>query len=91
MVCDAAFIRPAEVDQLCADASKARERLGWAPMTGFDELVTMMVESDLKLLSAPGGCAGRLVRLRRLVISRPRCPVSARRVRVPPTGARSRR
>jgi GDPmannose 4,6-dehydratase len=57
VVCDAAFIRPAEVDQLCADASKAWERLGWAPSTTFDELVTMMVESDLNLLSAPGGYA----------------------------------
>jgi GDPmannose 4,6-dehydratase len=50
VVCDAAFIRPAEVDQLCADATKARLRLGWAPTTKFDELVTMMVESDLRLL-----------------------------------------
>ena len=57
VVCDAAFIRPAEVDQLCADASKARERLGWTSSTTFGELVTMMVESDLKLLSAPGGYA----------------------------------
>jgi len=57
VVCDAAFIRPAEVDKLCADASKARERLGWTPSTTFDELVTMMVESDLHLLSAPGGYA----------------------------------
>ena len=55
VVCDAAFIRPAEVDQLCADATKARLRLGWEPTTKFDELVTMMVESDLRLLSAPGG------------------------------------
>jgi GDPmannose 4,6-dehydratase len=55
VVCDAAFIRPAEVDQLCADASKARQKLGWEPKTAFDELVTMMVESDLGLLSAPGG------------------------------------
>ena len=54
VVCDAAFIRPAEVDQLCADASKAREQLGWIPGTTFDELVTMMVESDLNLLSGPG-------------------------------------
>ena len=55
VVCDASFIRPAEVDQLCADATKARLRLGWEPNTKFDELVTMMVESDLGLLSAPGG------------------------------------
>ncbi len=57
VVCDAAFIRPAEVDQLCADASKARQRLGWEPATKFEDLVTMMVESDLELLSAPGGLA----------------------------------
>jgi GDPmannose 4,6-dehydratase len=57
VVCDAAFIRPAEVDQLCADASKATKMLGWRPTTDFDELVTMMVESDLRLLSTPGGHA----------------------------------
>jgi GDPmannose 4,6-dehydratase len=55
VVCDAAFIRPAEVDKLCADASKARAQLGWQPVTGFGELVTMMVEADLKLLSTAGG------------------------------------
>jgi GDPmannose 4,6-dehydratase len=42
------------VDQLCADPAKAAQRLGWEPKTGFDELITMMVESDLKLLSGPG-------------------------------------
>jgi GDPmannose 4,6-dehydratase len=52
---DAAFVRPAEVDQLCADPAKAAGRLGWAPQVGFDELITMMVEADLKLLSGPGG------------------------------------
>jgi GDPmannose 4,6-dehydratase len=55
VVTDAAFIRPAEVDQLCADPSRARERIGWQPETGFGELVAMMVESDLKLLSEHGG------------------------------------
>ena len=54
VVTDAAFIRPAEVDRLCADPSRAREELGWEPKIGFEELVTMMVESDLKLLSTPG-------------------------------------
>ena len=49
---DAAFVRPAEVDQLCADPAKAAERLGWEPKTGFDELIEMMVESDLRLLSS---------------------------------------
>jgi GDPmannose 4,6-dehydratase len=53
-VCDAAFVRPAEVDHLCADPSKAAERLGWEPKIGFEELITMMVETDLELLSTPG-------------------------------------
>jgi GDPmannose 4,6-dehydratase len=52
---DAAFVRPAEVDQLCADPAKAAGRLGWQPQVGFGELITMMVEADLKLLSGPGG------------------------------------
>jgi GDPmannose 4,6-dehydratase len=57
VVTDAAFIRPAEVDRLCADPSKARDDLGWEPKIGFDELVTMMVDADLRLLAA-GGQAG---------------------------------
>ncbi len=57
VVCDAAFIRPAEVDHLCADPSKARDQLGWEPKIGFEELVAMMVEADLALLSANGGQA----------------------------------
>ncbi len=47
---DPKYLRPAEVDQLIGDASKARERLGWAPTVRFEELVKMMVESDLKAL-----------------------------------------
>src|SRR6266568_5606903 len=54
VVCDAAYVRPAEVDHLCADPSKAAKELGWEPSVGFDELVTMMVESDLAQLSGPG-------------------------------------
>jgi GDPmannose 4,6-dehydratase len=54
VVTDAAFIRPAEVDRLCADPARAREELGWEPKIGFEELVAMMVESDLELLSANG-------------------------------------
>jgi len=45
---DSKLIRPAEVDILCGDASKAREKLGWEPEVGFDELIKMMVESDLE-------------------------------------------
>jgi GDPmannose 4,6-dehydratase len=54
VVTDAAFIRPAEVDRLCADPTKAREELGWEPKIGFEELIAMMVESDLARLSADG-------------------------------------
>ncbi len=45
---DSKLIRPAEVDILCGDASKAREKLGWEPEVGFDELIKMMVEADLE-------------------------------------------
>ncbi len=44
---DARFERPAEVDLLMGDATKAREKLGWTPKVTFEELVTMMYESDL--------------------------------------------
>jgi GDPmannose 4,6-dehydratase len=47
---DPAFFRPAEVDILLGDASKAKEKLGWKSKTSFEELVTMMVESDMKLV-----------------------------------------
>ncbi len=42
------FDRPAEVDYLCADPSKAQEKLGWKPSVSFEELVTLMVEAELK-------------------------------------------
>jgi GDPmannose 4,6-dehydratase len=48
---DERFMRPAEVDLLIGDATKAREVLGWAPRTTFEELVTMMVDADIELLS----------------------------------------
>jgi GDPmannose 4,6-dehydratase len=57
VVTDAAFIRPAEVDRLCANPAKASSELGWEPKISFEELVTMMVEADLKLLSESGGHA----------------------------------
>jgi GDPmannose 4,6-dehydratase len=58
VVTDAAFIRPAEVDHLCADSARARDELGWEPKIGFEELVAMMVDADLDLLAASGGNAG---------------------------------
>ncbi len=45
---DPRFMRPAEVDLLIGDASKAREQLGWEPKVSFAELVTMMVDNDLE-------------------------------------------
>ena len=44
---DPQFVRPAEVDLLIGDASKAREKLGWEPRVTFEQLIRMMVESDL--------------------------------------------
>jgi GDPmannose 4,6-dehydratase len=55
VVQDPQFVRPAEVDSLVGDASKARNTLGWRPEVNFDELVSRMVEADLTLLSGPGG------------------------------------
>ena len=51
VVVDEAFLRPAEVDLLVGDSSKAAERLGWKPQTDFADLVEMMVDADLALLS----------------------------------------
>ena len=48
VVLDPQFIRPAEVDQLIGDASKAKAQLGWKPEVDFKQLVTMMVDEDLK-------------------------------------------
>ena len=54
VVSDPRFLRPAEVDHLVGDASKAREALGWEPRTSFGELVGLMVEADLARLSGDG-------------------------------------
>jgi GDPmannose 4,6-dehydratase len=50
VVVDAALYRPAEVDLLQADPSKARRRLGWEPAVSFEELVRRMVDADLALV-----------------------------------------
>jgi GDPmannose 4,6-dehydratase len=47
VVIDATLRRPAEVDFLLGDASKARQKLGWAPKLGFTELIRLMVDADL--------------------------------------------
>jgi GDPmannose 4,6-dehydratase len=47
---DERFMRPAEVDLLIGDPTKAREKLGWHPETSFEVLVKMMVDADIQLL-----------------------------------------
>jgi GDPmannose 4,6-dehydratase len=59
---DPQFYRPAEVDQLVGDASKAHKKLGWKPKTKFADLARLMVEADIQLLksqSAGGRKSGR--------------------------------
>lgn len=48
---DARYFRPTEVDILLGDSSKARRKLGWWQKTGFEDLVKLMVEADMRLLS----------------------------------------
>ncbi|MEA2276743.1 MAG: GDPmannose 4,6-dehydratase [Solirubrobacteraceae bacterium] len=48
---DPAFVRPAEVDHLIGDYSKAERDLGWRPQTTFEELIRLMTRSDLELLA----------------------------------------
>lgn len=47
---DRFFMRPIDVEELCGDYSKARERLGWEPKVKFSQLVRIMVDSDCRLL-----------------------------------------
>jgi GDPmannose 4,6-dehydratase len=54
---DPALLRPAEDDQLTGNASKAKRILGWKPTVTFEDMVRMMVDSDLSLLSKPGALA----------------------------------
>jgi GDPmannose 4,6-dehydratase len=55
VVIDRALFRPAEVESLVADPTKARTELGWTPSTTFDALVAMMVDADLERLAAGTG------------------------------------
>jgi GDPmannose 4,6-dehydratase len=55
VVQDERYMRPAEVDLLIGNASKARAKLGWQPEVSFEQLIQMMVEADLKLLKVEHG------------------------------------
>jgi len=48
---DERFMRPAEVEHLVGDPTKARDRLGWTPRTSFEDMVRLMVDADLELLA----------------------------------------
>ena len=48
---DPRFVRPAEVDVLRGDSSKAREQIGWQPKTSFEDMINIMVKNDIYLLS----------------------------------------
>ena len=60
---DPRYFRPAEVESLCGDVSKAQAELGWQARTGFKELVALMVDDDIRLLEDE--LSGRLVRVDR--------------------------
>ena len=60
VVVDSKFYRPAEVDLLVSDPSKARRVLGWEPTVSFQELVHMMVDADLETLQKAGNHTPRL-------------------------------
>jgi GDPmannose 4,6-dehydratase len=51
VVIDPKFFRPAEVDLLIGDPTRAEKVLGWHRKTSFEDLVTMMVDADVELLS----------------------------------------
>jgi GDPmannose 4,6-dehydratase len=55
---DPRYLRPTEVDLLVGDASKARKDLGWTPTTKFEELVRLMVQSDVRLAESEARAAG---------------------------------
>jgi GDPmannose 4,6-dehydratase len=54
---DPRYLRPAEVDHLEGDASKARRKLGWVPRVGFEELTDMMTDSDLRIAAGEARAA----------------------------------
>lgn len=85
LVVDPELFRPAEVDVLIGDASKARQVLGWEPTVSLEEMVREMVDADLHRLSRDGG---RPWAARRSVARDPRAALSLRKG---PSGSRARR
>jgi GDPmannose 4,6-dehydratase len=59
VVTDPQFYRPAEVDLLLSDPSKARRRLNWQPEVSFEDLVTMMVDADVAAIDRMSHCHAR--------------------------------
>jgi GDPmannose 4,6-dehydratase len=57
---DPKLIRPAEVEHLIGDATKARTQLGWAPSVDFTGLITMMVDADIERVAAVPRAADRI-------------------------------
>jgi GDPmannose 4,6-dehydratase len=57
---DPALLRPAEVDHLLGDPSKARAELGWSPTVGFKQLIEMMVDADIQRLASGSLAASRV-------------------------------
>ena len=68
------YFRPAEVDLLIGDASRAHEVLGWKPEISFDDLVRMMVDADLAALKAGSALLARWRRDAALRAARTRQP-----------------
>jgi GDPmannose 4,6-dehydratase len=64
VVVDERFLRPAEVDLLVGDASKARAQLGWRPSVSFEQMVEIMVDADIKLLKGEDAPAGMPIAVR---------------------------
>jgi GDPmannose 4,6-dehydratase len=64
---DPHYFRPAEVDSLCADASRAGEKLGWKPKVTFHELVKIMVDADLGLLGIEPPGEGKNILLEKAI------------------------
>ncbi|GAB1537650.1 GDP-mannose 4,6-dehydratase [Scytonema sp. NUACC21] len=61
---DERYLRPAEVDLLIGDSTKARQKLGWAPSVTFEQLVAIMVEADLQALglTSPNGKVAKVLK-----------------------------